>query len=263
MNSTSTDNRPRAEAVVTRKALRRSVFTLIELLVVVAIIAILASLLLPALGKARNMAKGTICAGNLRQICLGINSYVMENSDFTPLAWWDNVYNYRTIMVGGSAPKFADGHTALQLYDCPADVTRESGPDFWDYWTGASPKPNISYGYNQKIGGFAEADTRVSHKVFYFQRTSEDILVSEMTRDPVGLPPGGYRNSHIMLPAWSTDFERGPRFIGNSPNHGNGCYFLFLDGHATCFAYADYMSNVRLRGDCVKGTTGNANHVNY
>ena len=93
-------------------------FTIIELLVVIGIIVLMIGLLLPALSKARETSRRTVCMSNLRQIGIGMQTYRDANGGRVPEA--------QTLPVDPHAPSimsYLDPHLqgSKEIWECPSD----------------------------------------------------------------------------------------------------------------------------------------------
>src|SRR6187551_1876169 len=102
---------------VGRRRTGRRGFTLIELLVVIAIIALLAAILFPVFGRARENARRSSCQSNLKQIGLGLMQYAQDNDE--TLRWFHVVSGVPT-WYDSAEPYFKN----TQIVYCPSDTTK-------------------------------------------------------------------------------------------------------------------------------------------
>ena len=211
---------------------RKRGFTLVELLVVIAVVAILASLLLPVLGRAKAKARDIGCLNNLKQWGMATHIFAADHYDFLPKdgapngastneGWYVDLprvlglppYHKQSWRTNANADP---GRTA---WVCPSNPRRSNGNNLFHYCL------------NQYVNGRGTGNQVTLSSV---RHTSQVVWLFDNGKLAA---VARQNNVHTNL-------------------HGVGAQFLFLDGHVKRFPQRDYWDSIKR-----KGLTNNPNLI--
>ena len=234
----------------------RSGFTLIELLVVIAIISLLAAILFPAFGRARENGRRSTCQSNLKQLGLCFSEYVQDYDERMPMCQ----YAAPSYWTSSLQPYLKNN----QILRCPSDTR---GP--------VGPYTIVSYAVNENFGGVYPPVYSTGFMMSRLKAASSTILVFEIGGVPVdttrwdhgaggGNPPNnlflsptsaGWRIATYPCPTGGHDGGCGPFLnvggtgidiatynyatgnmgsrgpLNGGPRHFQGANYLEADGH--------------------------------
>ena len=243
----------------------RKAFTLVELLVVIAIIALLMAILMPALERAREQGKRTVCLNNLRQLMLAWNLYADDNDGKLVCGYVEEGGDFET----------ATGHWApggMHYQECPwvlKDWPRNTLSDaemiqavkdgaLFQYTKNVRlyKCPNATFGEWRTYGVVdamnaddIDGGTMLKHRTEIRQPAYRCVFLDDSGATPMG--------------AWSIHYKR-PAWWDEVPNrHGDGGTWGFVDGHSEYWKWQDeythtynYTNEWRWKHQDVDGLTG-------
>jgi prepilin-type N-terminal cleavage/methylation domain-containing protein/prepilin-type processing-associated H-X9-DG protein len=200
--------------VTGRQRTARKPFTLIELLVVIAIIGVLAAMLLPALGKAREMGHKATCQGLIKQVHVMNTLYAEDNDEAYLPTFLDNISWAERLVYRG----YLNNARAYELFYC-SKVSRKYSYR-WNPGFGY-----VEYNQNSAVQGYS------GKKMAFVQAP----MITSMFADHNGIHATTGVSSYYVVESMDigsqymkTVANYGNGFLGR---HGGGDNFVFYDGH--------------------------------
>ena len=214
--------------------MKKKAFTLIELLVVIAIIALLLSIMTPALRKAKEAAKRVCCLSNLRQLTTSWLMYADENNGEIVRssvsgdsrdddAWikWIIPPTYENKIEGIEQGALYPYVNSLEAYRCPTAEEDEARTY------------NITNAMNGRLGGTAGQFTKLTH----IKNSGQRMVF--ICQGNIPLDPDDYRHRNFMVDypdCWRS--KPGGQKSGR-PRHVGGATLGFADGSALFYRWKD------------------------
>ena len=182
-------------------------FTLIELLVVIAIIAILAAILFPVFGRAREKARQSSCASNLRQLALAVEMYAQDYDEILPMTRHNVSWQ-----VTAAGPWYEAIHPYIrnrQILQCPSERRQEItvGPCCGIFPLGGGHSVGLSD----------------------FDDPSRVFLMGDLVYDASGNLPDKTYYTHRPASRCTGCGHPAEEYL--DPRHNGGLNVAFLDGH--------------------------------
>ncbi|MBN1864073.1 MAG: hypothetical protein JW808_04165 [Victivallales bacterium] len=249
---------------------RRVDYTLIELLFVIGIIAILAALLLPSLSQARRLGREMLCLGNLKQIGLGLQSYILNHDGWTLPNTLEHTYGGSTDEVNFMV--YLHNHeikSGGNVFECPAAYGNPSPPSQYNnaeirglktlakgsyiqnsvytwnsqardlYNVNMGTSVTVTYMNNHFRGWTGGGNAKTPIKISRVRDFSGKIYVADAFRKPVEMTDNTWKSDVESLNHWlETDWGPLPDNLGSQRRDvgyhhlRTGFNVLFGDMHA-------------------------------
>jgi prepilin-type processing-associated H-X9-DG protein len=216
----------------------------VELLVVIGIIALLVSILLPSLNRAREAAKQTKCLSNLKQIGYAMMMYVNDNQGMLPFdalathhdedfIWWQPA-NFKDLNIGGLGPYLKVTSTNYDVLLCPSDDVashQRNNPTYpFSYalnWMTTSDSNAPIQGQEGKLSAIRDTPNKVL-MLEEDERTIDDGNAS------IWLTSGGWGSINLLAIRHDHTRHLPDNFVAPIQSKNIDCRgnVLFCDGHA-------------------------------